>query len=156
MNQIIPFQSYISQYFYKKLVFKNNEKKLWKRNFFNVNVLEKKLFVIFSSETTLILIHLSHGTKFDPTSPKVIRLGGGGLNPNETLSHLNGKFVFDHGPYGTLTNYLNFYFSSCKTPLKIWQMSRYPKLVQFLKDVRTKLVVTVVWPVYFASALKCV
>ena len=24
---------------------------------------------------------------------------GGGLTPNETLSHLNGKFVFDHGPY---------------------------------------------------------
>ena len=28
----------------------------------------------------------------------LIRLGGGGLNPNETLSHSNGKFVFDHGP----------------------------------------------------------
>ena len=24
--------------------------------------------------------------------------GGGRLNPNETLSHSNGKFVFDHGP----------------------------------------------------------
>ena len=24
---------------------------------------------------------------------------GGGLTPNETLSHSNGKFVFDHGPY---------------------------------------------------------
>ena len=23
---------------------------------------------------------------------------GGGLTPNETLSHSNGKFVFDHGP----------------------------------------------------------
>ena len=63
---------------------------------------KKKLFVIFSSETTLILIHLSHGTKFDPKSPKfkVSHLArGGGLNPNETLSHSNGKFVFDHGPY---------------------------------------------------------
>ena len=30
----------------------------------------------------------------------LIRLGGGGLTPNETLSHSNGKFVFDHGPYG--------------------------------------------------------
>ena len=63
---------------------------------------EKKLFVIFSSETTLILIHLSHGTKFDPKSPKFnlshLARGGGGLNPNETLSHSNGKFVFDHGP----------------------------------------------------------
>ena len=29
----------------------------------------------------------------------LIRLGGGGLDPNETLSHSNGKFVFDHGPY---------------------------------------------------------
>ena len=29
----------------------------------------------------------------------LIRLGGGGLTPNETLSHSNGKFVFDHGPY---------------------------------------------------------
>ena len=28
----------------------------------------------------------------------LIRLGGGGLTPNETLSHSNGKFVFDHGP----------------------------------------------------------
>ena len=24
---------------------------------------------------------------------------GGRLNPNETLSNSNGKFVFDHGPY---------------------------------------------------------
>ena len=32
----------------------------------------------------------------------LIRLGGGGLNPNETLSHSNGKFVFDHGPYGII------------------------------------------------------
>ena len=31
----------------------------------------------------------------------LIRLvGGGGLTPNETLSHSNGKFVFDHGPKG--------------------------------------------------------
>jgi len=29
----------------------------------------------------------------------LIRLGGGGLTPNETLSLSNGKFVFDHGPY---------------------------------------------------------
>ena len=28
----------------------------------------------------------------------LIRLGGGGLTPNETLSHSNGKFVIDHGP----------------------------------------------------------
>ena len=28
----------------------------------------------------------------------LIRLGEGGLNPNETLSHSDGKFVFDHGP----------------------------------------------------------
>ena len=66
---------------------------------------KKKLFVIFSSETTLILIHLSHGTKFDPKSPKfkVSHLArGGGLTPNETLSHSNGKFVFDHGPYRNL------------------------------------------------------
>ena len=28
----------------------------------------------------------------------LIQLGGEGLNPNETLSHSNGKFVFDHGP----------------------------------------------------------
>ena len=28
----------------------------------------------------------------------LIRLGGGGLTPNETLSLSNGKFVFDHGP----------------------------------------------------------
>ena len=28
----------------------------------------------------------------------LIWLGGGGLTPNETLSHSNGKFVFDHGP----------------------------------------------------------
>ena len=30
----------------------------------------------------------------------LIRLGGGGLTPNETLSLSNGKFVFDHGPKG--------------------------------------------------------
>ena len=29
----------------------------------------------------------------------LFRLGGGGLTPNEILSHSNGKFVFDHGPY---------------------------------------------------------
>ena len=64
---------------------------------------KKKLFVIFSSETTLILIHLSHGKRFDTEMPvfKVSHLArGGGLNPNETLSHSNGKFVFDHGPNG--------------------------------------------------------
>ena len=57
---------------------------------------KKKLLVIFSSETTLILINLSHGTKFDPISPKfkVSHSARGG----ETLSHSNGKFVFDHGP----------------------------------------------------------
>ena len=32
----------------------------------------------------------------------LIRLGGGGLTPNETLSHSNGKFVFDHGPKRSL------------------------------------------------------
>ena len=50
---------------------------------------------------TFILIHLSHGTKFDPKSPKFKvshSARGGGLNPNETLSHSNGKFVFDHAP----------------------------------------------------------
>ena len=63
---------------------------------------KKKLFVIFSSETTLILIHLSHGKRFDTKRPvfKVSHSArGGGLTPNETLSHSNGKFVFDHGPY---------------------------------------------------------
>ena len=62
---------------------------------------KKKLFVIFSSETTLILIHLSHGKRFDTKRPvfKVSHLArGGGLTPNETLSLSNGKFVFDHGP----------------------------------------------------------
>ena len=62
---------------------------------------KKKLFVIFSSETTLILIHLSHGKRFDTKRPvfKVSHSArGGGLTPNETLSHSNGKFVFDHGP----------------------------------------------------------
>ena len=33
----------------------------------------------------------------------LIRLGGGGLTPNETLSLSNGKFVFDHGPYRVST-----------------------------------------------------
>ena len=28
----------------------------------------------------------------------LIRGGQGGLNLNETLSHSNSKFVFDHGP----------------------------------------------------------
>ena len=62
---------------------------------------KKKLFVIFSSETTLILIPLSHGKRFDTKRPvfKVSHSArGGGLTPNETLSHSNGKFVFDHGP----------------------------------------------------------
>ena len=62
---------------------------------------KKKLFVIFSSETTLILIHLSHGKRFDTKRPvfKVSHSArGGGLTPNETLSLSNGKFVFDHGP----------------------------------------------------------
>ena len=53
------------------------------------------------------MIHLTHRTKFDPKSAvfKVSHLRGGrvsrvqgGLNPNETLSHSNGKFVFDHVP----------------------------------------------------------
>ena len=48
------------------------------------------------------MIHLPHRTKFDPKSSvfKVShsRGGWGGLNLNETLSHSNGKFVFDHGP----------------------------------------------------------
>ena len=64
---------------------------------------KKKLFVIFSSETTLILIHLSHGKRFDTKRPvfKVSHSArGGGLTPNETLSLSNGKFVFDHGPKG--------------------------------------------------------
>ena len=33
----------------------------------------------------------------------MILKGGGVLNLNETLSHSNGKFVFDHGPYPWLT-----------------------------------------------------
>ena len=62
------------------------------------------LFPILSSETTLILIHLSHGTNSNQISPKFKvshSTRGGGLNPNETLSLSNGKFVFDHGPNQT-------------------------------------------------------
>ena len=33
----------------------------------------------------------------------LIRLGGG-LTPNETLSHSNGKFIFDHGPKDVKNN----------------------------------------------------
>ena len=29
---------------------------------------------------------------------------GGGLTPNETLSHSNGKFIFDHGPKDVKNN----------------------------------------------------
>ena len=69
---------------------------------------KKTLFVIFSSETTLILIYLSHGTKIDPKSPvfKVSHSarGGGGLDPNETMSHSYGNFVFDHGPLANPTH----------------------------------------------------
>jgi len=46
-----------------------------------------------SSETTLILIYLSHGTKIDPKSP-VFKVS----HPKWTLSHSYGNFVFDHGP----------------------------------------------------------
>ena len=33
----------------------------------------------------------------------IIRLGGD-LNPNETVSHSNGKFIFDHGPKDVKNN----------------------------------------------------
>ena len=54
------------------------------------------------SENMIILVYLSIKKKL---TLKVrywgclIRPGGGGLDPNETLSLSNGKFVFDHGPY---------------------------------------------------------
>ena len=62
---------------------------------------KKTLFVIFSSESTLILIYLSHGTKIDPKSSifEVSLSARGGLNPKWTMSHSYGNFVFDHGPY---------------------------------------------------------
>ena len=45
---------------------------------------------------------------------------GGGLNPNETLSHSNGKFVFDHGPKRT-----NPGLTDLNHKLEISQKSRY-------------------------------
>ena len=39
----------------------------------------------------------------------LIRLGGGGLTPNETFSLSNGKFIFDHGPKD-VTNNIYFIF----------------------------------------------
>ena len=49
----------------------------------------------------------------------LIWLGGGGLTPNETLSHSNGKFVFDHGPkvylIKSISAVTNYNSSSCLT-----------------------------------------
>ena len=53
------------------------------------------------SENMIILVYLSIKKKLTLKVQYwgcLIRLGGGGLDPNETLSHSNGKFVFDHGP----------------------------------------------------------
>ena len=53
------------------------------------------------AENKTILVYLSIKKKIDPKSA-ILGVShsarGGGLNPNETLSHSNGKFVFDHGP----------------------------------------------------------
>ena len=55
------------------------------------------------SENMIILVYLSIKKKIDPKSA-ILGVShsarGGGLDPNETLSLSNGKFVFDHGPKG--------------------------------------------------------
>ena len=58
---------------------------------------KRTLFNIFLSGTIKILIHLPHRTKFDPKSSvfKVSHSRRGG-----TLSHSNGKVVYEHGPTG--------------------------------------------------------
>ena len=53
----------------------------------------------------------------------LIRLGGGGLTPNETLSHSNGKFVFDHGPnLGFISNFLSELTHLCDSDLDFFHL----------------------------------
>ena len=56
----------------------------------------RRNFLSFFSETTLILIHLSHGTKFDPKSPKfkVSHLARGGFKPQWDTVSFKRKICF--------------------------------------------------------------
>ena len=46
----------------------------------------------------LIIFHMEQNLTQKVQNLRCLIWLGGDLNPNETLSHSNGKFVFDHGP----------------------------------------------------------